>query len=68
MAITPWLHCADHRLAPICRSRSGSNVAVGDTLSADRASTHPALLGPLPCEARGDVGFPQDARQLPGIR
>ena len=30
MAITPWLHYADHPLAPICRSRRGSNMAVGD--------------------------------------
>ena len=31
MAITPWLHHADHPLAPICRSRRGSNMAIGDT-------------------------------------
>jgi len=31
MAITPWLHYADHPLAPICRSRPGLNMPVGDT-------------------------------------
>jgi DNA recombination protein RmuC len=31
MAITPWLHYADHPLAPTCRSPSGSNMPVGDT-------------------------------------
>ena len=30
MAITPWLHYADHPLAPTCRSRPGSNMPVGD--------------------------------------
>ncbi len=31
MAIPPWLHYADPSLAPICRSRRGSNMPVGDT-------------------------------------
>jgi hypothetical protein len=31
MAITPWIHYADLPVAPICRSRPGSNVPVGDT-------------------------------------
>jgi hypothetical protein len=30
MAITPWLHYADHLLALICRSPPGSNMPVGD--------------------------------------
>ena len=30
MAITPWIHYADLPVAPICRSRPGSNVPVGD--------------------------------------
>jgi hypothetical protein len=29
-AITPWLHYAGQRLAPTCRSRSGSYMPVGD--------------------------------------
>lgn len=28
--ITGWLQCADHALAPLCRSSSGSYVPVGD--------------------------------------
>jgi hypothetical protein len=31
MAITKWLHYADHALAPICRSRPGSNMPIADT-------------------------------------
>jgi hypothetical protein len=31
MPITPWLYYADPPLAPICRSRAGSNMPVGDT-------------------------------------
>ena len=27
-----WLHYAGHEMAPICRTRSGSNTAVSDTL------------------------------------
>jgi tetratricopeptide (TPR) repeat protein len=34
MAITPWIHYADLPVAPICRSRPGSNVPVGDTRDA----------------------------------
>ena len=29
--ITGWLQCADHALAPLCRSPSGSYVPVGDS-------------------------------------
>lgn len=29
--ITEWLQCADHALAPLCRSSTGSYVPVGDT-------------------------------------
>ena len=32
MAITPWLHYADHPVAPTCRSPTGSNMPVGDTV------------------------------------
>jgi len=28
--ITEWLQCAGHKLAPLCRSSTGSNVPVGD--------------------------------------
>ena len=31
MAITPWLHYADHPLALTCRSPPGSNMPVGDS-------------------------------------
>jgi hypothetical protein len=31
MPITPWLHYADPPLAPICRSRAGSDMPVGDS-------------------------------------
>jgi hypothetical protein len=31
MAITPWLHYADHPLAPTCRSPPGSYMPIGDT-------------------------------------
>jgi len=34
MAITKWIHYADHALAPICRSRDGSNMPIADTNSA----------------------------------
>lgn len=40
MAITPWIHYADLPLAPIYRSRPGSNVPVGDT-------GQPRLVGDL---------------------
>jgi hypothetical protein len=33
MAITPWLHHADHPLAFTCRSPPGSNTPVGDNYS-----------------------------------
>lgn len=32
--ITGWLQCADHALAPLCRSPSGSYVPVGDMAEA----------------------------------
>jgi len=31
MPITDWPQCADHAVAPLCRSSTGSNVPVGDT-------------------------------------
>jgi hypothetical protein len=36
MAITPWIHYADLPVAPICRSRPGSNMPVGDSWSVQR--------------------------------
>ena len=32
MAITMWIHYADHALAPICRSRRGSNMPIADRI------------------------------------
>ena len=34
MPITDWPQCADHAVAPLCRSSTGSNVPVGDSASA----------------------------------
>jgi len=33
MAITMWIHYADHALAPMCRSRRGSNMPIADILA-----------------------------------
>lgn len=44
MPITDWPQCADHAVAPLCRSSTGSNVPVGDT---ERARSIPVVVESL---------------------
>lgn len=76
--ITGWLQCADHALAPLCRSSSGSYVPVGDielaVLARDEAAARHAAADALasvrepwePASTARNLGLIREARAARG--
>ena len=70
MAITPWLHYADHPLAPICRSRHGANMVVGDNCGGRRLRRLAVRVQESPNgdQSEGGLRHPSAHREFPEAR